>query len=142
MNTKGQYSDLRSFDDRVSGLNKSLEEYMLESKAYLNSNLSLKQLASDLITNQTYLSLLLNKVYKSSFNDYINKLRVEEACRLLKKSDKDKLDMDQVWQVSGFNSRATFYSSFRKFTGLGPVGYQKSYLRKVRIINQLNNMTL
>jgi YesN/AraC family two-component response regulator len=56
---------------------------MAEEKTYLDSQLNEKKLAEKLELQTYYLSKLMNNHMKSSFNEYINKARIEETKRLL-----------------------------------------------------------
>ena len=93
---------------------------------YLNKILTLNDLAALLHTNQTYLSALINQNYRINFNDYINQLRVREACKLISMVENQNLSIDHLANLSGFNSKSTFYAAFKKFTGMSPVVFIKN----------------
>lgn len=60
----------------------NLEEYMREKKPYLNPHLKITDMITDLKTNRTTLSVLINRTYGMNFNRYINRWRLEELERL------------------------------------------------------------
>jgi len=105
---------------------KDLTHLMVVKKSYLDKNLSLNSLAGLLNTNQTYLSNYLNKRNNSTFNDYINEYRIKEACRLLFLPESQNFTIEALAGMSGFNSKSTFYSAFKKSTGMSPSDFRKT----------------
>ena len=77
-------------------------------------------------TNVNYLSQYINNQLQTNFNDYINSYRVKEACRIFKNDTIMKFTVDQVADMVGFSSRSTFYTTFKKFTGITPAFFQKN----------------
>jgi len=101
--------------------------YLIENeKVYTQKTLSLTELARQLDTNVNYLSQYINNNLKTNFNDYINEYRVKEACRIFKNDSNMKCTVDQVADMVGFSSRSTFYTTFKKFTGITPAFFQKN----------------
>ena len=58
--------------------------------------------------------------------EYLNKIKVEFACKLLMNQD---LAMVDVCFDSGFNNLSHFNKQFRKITGLTPTDYRKLFLK-------------
>ncbi len=112
--------------DMCDNLERNIARLMKNSKPYLNSKLTLSDLAGMLNTNQTYLSNFLNRQKSISFTDYINQLRVKEACRQLLLPKNSNLSVDALAAISGFHSKSTFYKAFKKLTGMTPAEFQKS----------------
>lgn len=123
---ENQSETARMNTDMCDNLDRNMERLMKSSKPYLNSKLTLSDLAGKLNTNQTYLSNFLNRQKNISFTDYINQLRVKEACRQLLLPKNSNLSVDALAAISGFNSKSTFYTAFRKVTGMTPAEFQKS----------------
>ena len=113
-----------------AGLPNQFEErfiYLIETeKVYVQKTLSLAELARMLDTNVNYLSQFVNNQLETNFNDYINSYRVKEACRIFKNDTNLKFTVDQVADMVGFSSRSTFYTTFKKFTGITPAFFQKN----------------
>ena len=108
-------------DDLLSQLNHLVQS----EKIFLDPNLTLVNLAQKLDTNRTHLSQVFNEHHKVSFNDYINELRVKEACRLLMATTDKNVTIDQILSTSGFSSRTPFYAAFKKFTGVTPEVFKR-----------------
>lgn len=90
---------------------------------YLDSSLTLTLLAQKSGIPRNRLSAVLNLRFKKNFNDFVNSYRVEEAKRILLSSPMNILE---VGYAAGFNSKATFYTAFRKHTGLNPGTFKAS----------------
>ena len=58
---------------------KTLEQWMRETKPYLNPNFKLMDLRAVLPMNRTYLSQFINDTYGCSFYQFANRYRIEEA---------------------------------------------------------------
>ncbi len=99
-------------------------QYLLvDQKRFLDRALSLESIASELKVSKGHLSRIINSNLNISFNDYVNLLRVNEAKNLLLGLDSFAEGIFMVGFKSGFNSKSTFYSSFKKLTGCTPLQY-------------------
>ncbi len=96
---------------------------MQDGDWYLESRLSIKDVAARMATNETYISRALNKGLGKSFNAFINGLRVKHAQALL---EQDELSLLDIAAAAGFNSKATFNRVFRDLSGQTPSQYKKS----------------
>ena len=88
-----------------------------------NRDLSLSVLEENLHLNKYYISHLLSGKLGMRFNDYINSLRISEACRCLLNTD------DSITDISshvGFNTLRTFNRAFVKQLGMSPSQYRRS----------------
>lgn len=105
------------------------ENFVKTEKNFLNSDLSLESVADSLQLNKSYLSRIINGELKTSFSDYVNELRVSEAKVYLENPEFQNYTLISIGLEAGFNSKSTFNSTFKKFTGLTPSEY-KSRLNK------------
>jgi len=99
--------------------------YMQAHKPYLEPELSLEQLASRLMLKPRLLSQAINEILGQSFYDFINRHRIEEARRLLTNPKDEKITISEVLYEVGFNSKSSFYTLFKKYTGLTPSEFRK-----------------
>lgn len=90
--------------------------------------LSLDRLARQLGTNTAYLSRALNEGLGLSFNEAINRLRVEEVSRRLVADAADGELLDIAF-AAGFNSKTSFNRSFKAQTGKTPSQFRASAAR-------------
>ncbi len=92
-------------------------------------NLSLSLLEEKLHLNKYYISHLFSGKLGLRFNDYINSLRVSEACRYLLNSDYSITDISEK---VGFNTLRTFNRAFIKQMGVPPTEYRKNDSRGIK----------
>lgn len=90
--------------------------------AHFAENLSLSTLESELHLNKYYISHLFSSKLGLRFNDYVNSLRINEACRLLLGSDHS---VTHVSEAVGFNTLRTFNRAFTKQMGVSPTEYRR-----------------
>lgn len=99
--------------------------YMKDKKPYLEPELTLEQLASQLSLRPRALSQVINEILGQNFYDFINRHRIEEASRLLTHPKDDKITILEVLYEVGFNSKSSFNTLFKKYTGLTPTEFRK-----------------
>lgn len=100
-----------------------------QEELYLNPHLSIKELATRVGTNRTYLSDYFVNGLQTTFYDYINELRIEKKCLLLMREHPD-YTIDRIASESGFQSISTFRRSFQKLKGMSPGTYKKKLITK------------
>lgn len=105
-----------------------LERLMQEEAPYLNPDLTRRQLAEMLGTNENYLyQALCYGAPGKRYNDYINGYRLDNAVRLLIETPHAKIETITV--ESGFRVRQTFYRYFQARYRIPPLEYQKNKMR-------------
>jgi AraC-like DNA-binding protein/mannose-6-phosphate isomerase-like protein (cupin superfamily) len=102
----------------------AIREIVNYCTAHFQSDLSLETLEEALHLNRYYISHLFSHKLSIRFNDYVNSLRVSDACRLLRQTD---LSITEIGSRSGFNTLRTFNRSFMKQMGLSPSEYRRAY---------------
>ncbi|MBT8255996.1 MAG: AraC family transcriptional regulator [Bacteroidia bacterium] len=119
-----------------SGLNKNLIEtykqrivdYMEEEQGFTDSKLSLTLLSQRLEIPKQYISEILNVHLRTNFQDFINKYRIDAFVDCLKSNRYDHYALMGIASEVGFNSKSSFYASFKKHKGLTPTEYKKKML--------------
>lgn len=120
-----KYSTSALTEDRAQSIQKRLLELMERDKIFLDPDLTLKKLASQLQVHPNYLSQIINESLKQSSNDFINRYRIEHVKeRLLDEEDAQKTILDIALE-SGFYSKSVFNTAFKKFTGTTPSKFRK-----------------
>lgn len=105
-----------------------LERYMSSQKPFLANILTLEQLSNQLELAPRTLSNVINRHFKQNLFEFINKYRVEEAKLLLENPDFNNKTTIEIMAQSGFNSKATFNTFFKKLVGSTPSQYRASQL--------------
>lgn len=121
------------YESRDKVLGEKLRIKMEVEKVFLNPKLTLGDLAASILTNKTYLSQYINNTLHTTFYDYINRYRIEEACRIIELMPTEgRKSMSTVSKMSGFCSLATFNRYFVKVIGVSPKNYYKPILDNAR----------
>ncbi|MDW3652333.1 MAG: helix-turn-helix domain-containing protein [Bacteroidia bacterium] len=102
-----------------------LLKYIETDRPYLDPDLSLRSLAEQLSIHPNQLSWLLNEHLDKNFNDFINHYRVETFKSLLLDPKNSAITIMGLAFESGFNSKTTFNTFFKKETGMTPRQFQK-----------------
>ncbi|MFZ9003937.1 MAG: helix-turn-helix domain-containing protein [Robiginitalea sp.] len=123
---RGSPNNVPSSEENKSLLNK-LNIHIRDNKPYLNAELTLNDLASQLEVSARQLSTLINAELGKSFFDLINTYRIEEAKRILRESKDSKLTVLEVMYEVGFNSKSSFNTAFKKYTGSTPTAYKARF---------------
>lgn len=98
-------------------------DVMIAEKFYLESSVRLQGLADAIETSPRYISRFINDELETSFPDFLNKLRVDEAKRLLSESTSNPKIL-AIALDAGFSNKATFNKHFKKHTGLTPIEFR------------------
>jgi len=93
---------------------------MEEEKMFLNPDLTLDDIASRLDIYKNYISQVVNEKFNLNFNNFVNKYRVKETQKLLLDPKNDILSIEGIATTVGFNTKSSFNTAFKKFTGLTP----------------------
>ncbi len=104
---------------QIETLEREIRKLFDIEKIFLNPNLDLDYLANKLKTNRVYVSYIFNTIIKMSFNEMLNKYRINEAKKLLILNNK-KFTIEAIAQESGFKNKVTFNRNFKSITGVTP----------------------
>ncbi|WP_096087767.1 AraC family transcriptional regulator [Agaribacterium haliotis] len=110
--------------EAASELEQRLSVLMSEHRPYLDPSINLAKLSSLLGVSSHQLSELLNIHLQTSFYDYLNTARYQEAIRLMH-AQPSKNSVSDIAYMAGFNNRNSFYRVFKQHAGLTPGEYRK-----------------
>lgn len=97
-------------------------------------DLSLAILEDELHMSKYYISHLFSMKLKVRFNDYINSLRINDACRQLRQTDKT---VTEISECVGFNTLRTFNRAFVRQIGMSPSEYRKQSPHTARAVSMI-----
>ena len=107
-------------------LMKSMNQYMEKYKPYLNPDYSMADFSEGIGLSGHLISEVTNGLMKQNFFDYVNNYRIEEFKKLLEDPEKKTDKIMFLAYDAGFNSKTTFNTAFKKFTGQTPSEYRKT----------------
>ena len=114
-----------ALDDATSKEAQSrIERYMLESKAYLQSDFNLSSLAEAVEMPTHQVSQVLNVHIGRNFFEFVNSYRIQECRRLLQDEPASKSITEIMYDV-GFSSKSAFNTAFKRSVGQTPSQYRK-----------------
>ena len=121
-----KYKTNRLTEEECKELHKKLVAYVEKEKPYINPDLKMGDLASALDTSSHSLSYLLNQYLNQSYYDFINEYRVTQFKKMVADSQYSRYTLTALAELCGFSSRASFFRSFKKSTGVTPNEYIRS----------------
>ncbi len=101
----------------------AIDALLREKKLYKDSNLSLVRIAKRLSEPARRVSIATNRVTGENFSRYINGYRIRHAKKALKETN---LSITEIMFESGFISKSSFNTEFRRITGQTPTQYRAS----------------
>lgn len=96
----------------------------VESKKFMEQDITIKDVATDIGTNHNYLSKYLNSVIGMTFSVWLHTLRIDESKKLL--VGPDKLSIEDIGKRVGIPEIYNFSRWFKNLTGVTPQQYRKS----------------
>ena len=140
---KGAYDLLRAYlleliikvfrkldTNTMTNPHKKQEYYINLAVQYMKQNymhkLKVEDIAYRSFLSKSYFSQLFKDITGMCFSDYLQKIRMDEACRLL--TTTDKIISDIGYEV-GFNDMKSFYAIFHRHTGFTPKQYRQLFTK-------------
>ncbi len=116
-----------------------LEYIMQTKKMYLNPDLKMTDVTSEISLPRKQISQAINEKLKDNFYNYINRYRIAESKHLLENIKYDRFSIEGIAHQSGFNSRSSFYTAFKNETGITPSQYRGKLLKhKTNVVIEKN----
>jgi AraC-like DNA-binding protein/DNA-binding NarL/FixJ family response regulator len=96
-----------------------VKQYIIDN---MERHIMLNELANHVAISPGYLSTIFKKELNQNLMDYINMIKTERACALLRE---EKYRIYEISYMLGFENAYYFTRVFRRYTGLSPSEYQK-----------------
>ncbi len=103
---------------------RTMKEYM---QRHFSENLILENIAGSAFLSTSYASRIFKKEQKLSIMDYLRKIRISEAKKMLKESN---LQIEEIAVKVGYADSSYFTKVFRKTENMTPSQYRKTYMSK------------
>lgn len=112
-------------DNRDEYIVQRVQEYI--EQHYQDPDLNVGKLCEDMEKSVSYVSKLFKEKTGESVLYYINKVRIENAKRLLRESRQDT-GIGEIGKESGFTNSNSFIRIFKKYEQMTPGKYKELYL--------------
>lgn len=118
---KAKYQNKKINEEQIKKITETLTIVKTE-KLFKNPDIKLSDIAKKTNVLPHTLSQFLNDNLGKSFSVFINEYRIEEAkCLLISNAN---FTIEAVGYESGFNSKSTFFTTFKSITGTTPAKYK------------------
>jgi AraC-like DNA-binding protein len=94
----------------------TLDAYVQQHKPFLDADLTLTRLSRKLVVPAKQLSTAINRARGENVSRFINRLRIEHACQLLRSG----ASVTHAMLESGFNTKSNFNREFLRVHGQSP----------------------
>lgn len=105
-----------------AGISTDIEDALRYIAQNYSLPITLDEVASNIGLSPTYLSKKFKKITGVTFKEYVNYIRIKQACQMLLTTD------DSITKISvscGFNSSNYFKDIFRKINGISPRAFRR-----------------
>lgn len=99
-----------------------VDDLITTKSLYKDAELNLSRLARRLSLPARQVSEAINRTHKMSVSQYVNNLRIAEACRLLENTDEP---VTYLMLDAGFISKSNFNREFLRITGQSPTQWRQ-----------------
>ncbi|MCG8309444.1 MAG: helix-turn-helix transcriptional regulator [Cytophagales bacterium] len=99
-----------------------LKSFLEREKPYLNPELTINELAEGVKIPRQYITEILREELNKNFFTLINDYRINEVKQRLISESYTNFSILQIAMSSGFNSKSSFNSIFKQYTGVTPCG--------------------
>ena len=116
-----------------------IDELLIKQKKYRDGDYSQRRLAEELGVSTFVLSRTLRQEYGMTYAQLVHKYRVRDAMRYLRSSQKRQYTVDDIGLLVGFGNRQSFFSAFKRETGLTPERFRTARLDEEQETNNNNH---
>jgi AraC-like DNA-binding protein len=103
-----------------------LKKYMTDKEPFLEASLSIQELATQINMPVRDVSILINHHIGQHFFDFVNEYRIKKAMEILKDPSKKDYTVQEIFYEVGFNSKSSFNTAFKKYSGQTPTDFKNN----------------
>ncbi|MEG1847165.1 MAG: AraC family transcriptional regulator [Lachnospiraceae bacterium] len=115
-NVNGRMKEFQKRFEKIRGILTFLQKHYTE-------DITLEQISKETFLSKSYINTNFPKVMECTLFEYVDFLRVNQSCMLLKTSD---YSITQIATLCGFNSSSYFNRVFKRLMGVSPKDYSKN----------------
>jgi AraC-like DNA-binding protein len=113
--------------DYLFTIGQKADSCMKELQPYLQPDCNLAYLSKLIKIPAHHLAYYYREEKKQSFNDFRNEWRINHAKNLMKEGKANELTLEAIGLLSGFSSRNTFFTAFKKAEGTSPGAFATQF---------------
>jgi AraC-like DNA-binding protein len=121
-NVKSRLTEIEKLE-----IKNAIKNYFNDTKIYLDPNLKLENLSKKLHITSRRISIVINEVYETNFNQFINEYRIAEAVYMISQNPQNAV-IENIYTKVGFNSRSAFNNAFKESLGISPIEHLKKVI--------------
>lgn len=111
--------------DVLGGVVLRLDQALMDGALARNTDLKVADAAAAVGVSARDLARALSEARGTGFSDYLAKIRIEIALKLLRDPAERRTSMEAIGLLAGFGSRSAFYSAFSKHVGETPSAFRR-----------------
>ncbi len=108
-----------------------IETYMTGNKPFLDYSFNLAKFSVLIQIPAYHLTYYFREVKKQSFTDYRNEWRVNYSKKLMREGKASEMTLEAIGVLSGFSSRNTFFTAFKKQENTSPGVYVARFSKQI-----------
>lgn len=113
--------NMKAGNTEINVENETIKEILNYVNMNFYTEISIQSISQKFFINPNYVSYLFKKEVGLNYTEYLTKLRIDLACKLLKES---KLTIQMISEKSGYNDYFYFTRIFKKVMGMTPNEYR------------------
>jgi AraC-like DNA-binding protein len=121
---KGKYVNSTLSEKRKKEIETLILEHFNKNMPYLNPELDMNMISGVLKIPKYQLTEVLNNCINKNFFSFVNEYRVKAVEEMLIKN-KD-FSIEDIGYECGFNSKSSFFTVFKKITGMTPMQFRQT----------------
>jgi AraC-like DNA-binding protein len=98
-----------------------------EEQIFTEIGMTLNLFAGRVRISPKLVSMVINKEFGKGFNEFLNQYRIAFAITKIEDGYLDDYTLEALGEISGFNSRTTFFNAFKKEMGYSPSEYWRKF---------------
>ena len=106
-----------------------LQKVLAYVSSHYKEDIKVADIAKMCNVSYSYFSRTFNKMMNTSFNDYLNYIRISEAEKLLITSD---LNITEIAMEVGFSTTSYFIKQFKDRKKMSPKRYKKTFMETIK----------
>lgn len=114
------HSAPRYEENYMLSIEQKAQQAMETYKPYVQPDFNLNQLSVLIKIPVHHLAYYFREYRKQSFQNYKNEWRIACAKRMIEEGKASEITLEAIGKLSGFSSRNTFLTTFKKMEGLSP----------------------